>query len=1443
MFEPKYLRMQWLGARRKKERGSMDFSLDFMRPKGVAGQVAAAFFRRLLVPVLFVLQCFWPVLRWRRFLLVTRADDVAAILGDPEGFPVPFGPEMQSLGAGATFLLGLEGPDHDRQRRIITSVVKRSDLAGLEAQADSFAKALLESSKGRIDAQRDLVQRVAAETCARYFGLPIDDPDLYAEWTIACSQLLFADPLGDPVARDMAEAAAARIGALIDRTVAATQSGGHEHAAPPETLVARLVELQAAGGADAPTNEEIRAILLGLSVGFVPTNSMAGGKILDLLSRKGEARREAIEAARAGDAQHFEQVLREAMRLAPAIAPGQWRWTRQDTQWTRPGGRTFRVRRNTLVMVATQIALRDPRKVVRPWRFEYDRTDTPPLVFGNHAHSCIGEHIAIAQLRGSLMPLLAQDGIEDSLNRLRVKWLGAFPEHAWLQFDHDEGAQKGQFIVIEAKAGTTAGLNARIAEIDARLERLRPRLDQAGLLHFCSMTAIDAPTTRPPEEHADGRTTDTLLVIEVNGDGEGTRAIAAFVRAMNAELRALLAAAGVEPGLDLVTYLLDKRLDLTSAPWGATALQFYGHQGLSARDIAAQDELAGIASEALQATLQANIGLVASASATLREVRRRIVARPDGARWAAYMLKPSQARMDLSWWDDPLDGGFVLRLLRTRAMKRVGLVLVAVALASAWAIGQSEGFAWGGLASLPHLLWLGIAGVMLSLSGGALVAGGFLAMLRLKESRDVPDGAAPSLDHLRECAAHEDKPDHVHNHILVVTPLKKGLIRRLALALALWGIAVIVTFRFRPGFVLNMGTIHFARWVRLPGRDTMVFQSNYDGSWESYLEDFITRAHWGQSAAWSNGEGFPRTRFLISGGAEDGDNFKRYVRRKQVPTRFWYARFRNLTSAAMRRNALIHDGLARARTESEARSWLALFGSGQLTRDRLESDEIQSLVFTGFGKLRHSTALLIRFGEQADDNRKWLRNLTGFRNATPDKSLLFEMDEVRERRLGRVTFGEAERFGTAVSLGLSAEGLRVLEMPASHPERGFNALPGPFAFGMTNRARRLGDDGEEAPQNWRWRDAEDGAVHAILLLYAADEEGLARLAALHRRFAERAGVSVVDEVPTTALPQNGHAYDHFGFRDGIVQPVIAGTAKAALNRVPSDIIPPGEMVLGYANAQGYLTPGIPVDKADDPFDRLPEMPREPQRYPRFGGDEGARGPRDFGRNGAFLAVRQLEQHVVRFSEAMEAAANQIHENYPELPSLLGHDVDANWVAARLVGRWKNGAPLMRNPLEPDRKGPELPMLFGADDPSGLQCPLGAHVRRANPRDSFEPGDPTELGIVNRHRLVRRGRSYERPASDGGAPEQGLLFMAVCEDLERQFEFVQRSWLDSPVFHDLDRENDPIVGRCPAGHKRSFRIPTSSGPIQVDGLPQFVTLRAGGYFFLPSRSAMLWLARV
>jgi deferrochelatase/peroxidase EfeB len=257
-------------------------------------------------------------------------------------------------------------------------------------------------------------------------------------------------------------------------------------------------------------------------------------------------------------------------------------------------------------------------------------------------------------------------------------------------------------------------------------------------------------------------------------------------------------------------------------------------------------------------------------------------------------------------------------------------------------------------------------------------------------------------------------------------------------------------------------------------------------------------------------------------------------------------------------------------------------------------------------------------------------------------------------------------------------------------------------------------------------------------------------------------------------------------------------------------VAPGEIVLGYRDGLDFVPPS-PESKG-----------------------------RDIGRNGTFLVVRQLEQDTAGFRRYVDEMAGKLACD-PRDPRVPGCDRGelAAWIAAKMMGRWANGSSLVRNPHKPgsDADEPDNDFLYGREDPYGLRCPLGAHIRRANPRDSFDPGSPVQIEITNRHRILRVGRGYESGGKDGKG--SGLLFMCINADIERQFEFLQQTWILDREFHGLEDEIDPVVAYRREGC--AMTIPTAHGPLRLQGLAKFVTVRGGGYFFMPARSTLQMLA--
>jgi Dyp-type peroxidase family len=231
--------------------------------------------------------------------------------------------------------------------------------------------------------------------------------------------------------------------------------------------------------------------------------------------------------------------------------------------------------------------------------------------------------------------------------------------------------------------------------------------------------------------------------------------------------------------------------------------------------------------------------------------------------------------------------------------------------------------------------------------------------------------------------------------------------------------------------------------------------------------------------------------------------------------------------------------------------------------------------------------------------------------------------------------------------------------------------------------------------------------------------------------------------------------------------------------------------------------------------------------------------KDFGRNGSYLVFRKLEQDVVGFRQYFRDQFDS-----PAMQQLM---------AAKVVGRWPSGAPLTlapdQDPLwdqDPtnDWLGDSNRFTYHPDDPEGFRCPFSAHIRRTNPRDSLG-SDPAESTISSRRRrLLRRGAIYGDRLPDGiferDHQPRGLLFFCINANIRRQFEFVQQTWVNNPTFNGLYNERDPLMGNNPDGSDRAMTIPQS--PLcKTLGLPNFVTLKGGAYFFLPSLSALNFLA--
>jgi deferrochelatase/peroxidase EfeB len=489
-------------------------------------------------------------------------------------------------------------------------------------------------------------------------------------------------------------------------------------------------------------------------------------------------------------------------------------------------------------------------------------------------------------------------------------------------------------------------------------------------------------------------------------------------------------------------------------------------------------------------------------------------------------------------------------------------------------------------------------------------------------------------------------------------------------------------------------------------------------------------------------------------------------------------------------------------------------------------------------------------GVELDDIQGLLR--FGYKHHTES---CFVLLRVKNRAAARAWLAQAPVLGaaardrppaTVLQVAFTSQGLRALGL-ADDLVDGFSPE---FVAGMTgsdNRERRLGDVGANSPRHWRW--GGDACLpDVLLLLYARPGRLAGWRAELEAQYAD--GLDCVANLPCADL----RGAEPFGFADGISQPQPdwerRRTPYDQESEAYSNLSCLGEFVLGYPNEYGNYTDRPLLDPARPAAALLARA-------------EDAPGLADLGRNGSYLVLRQLRQDVDGFWRFLDRQAG-------------GDPVVRQRLAETMVGRTLQGEPLVGRGGEP-RAGTGAPREAGQNDftyrsdPHGVRCPLGAHIRRVNPRNAdLPPGAPGPVSWVLRtlgfdrdalaqdlvsstrfHRLLRRGREYgaamapSQPRNGPGAGEQGLYFICLNGNLARQFEFVQGAWVAAPRFNGLT-ESDPLLGtRLPgldASPTDAFSIPQADGPDQrLDGLPQFVQVVGGAYFFLPGIRALRYLA--
>ncbi len=380
-----------------------------------------------------------------------------------------------------------------------------------------------------------------------------------------------------------------------------------------------------------------------------------------------------------------------------------------------------------------------------------------------------------------------------------------------------------------------------------------------------------------------------------------------------------------------------------------------------------------------------------------------------------------------------------------------------------------------------------------------------------------------------------------------------------------------------------------------------------------------------------------------------------------------------------------------------------------------------------------------------------------------------------------------------LAVGITYAGLEALGVPRASLE----SFPEAFRVGMAARARDLRDDGVNDPKNWE-KPYGTGQIHIGLSAFSDTEDKWRQVMAMAREQVQGfSGVSVLDIQDFGAQPGDRNS---LGYKDGIDQPAIEGSG---VDPLPGQGRPikAGEFILGYPGEAGVPVP-------------LPQ-------------------PDVLGRNGTYAGVRKYQSRVGAFNRFLQEHGSTEEER--------------EYLAAKLVGRWRSGAPLT---LAPDKDDPSLgddPKRNNdfnyARDPQGRQIPLGSHIRRMNPRDT----ELTRLTDVNIHRLIRRGTTYGRPydpietSQEADETPRGAIFLFISAKAMATMEFLQQEWINDGDFIRANGERDPIIGRQEDG--ATFTIPKEPVRRRIHGIETFNVLKGGEYFFLPSISALHWLANL
>ncbi|WP_405610538.1 Dyp-type peroxidase [Streptomyces sp. NBC_01508] len=485
-------------------------------------------------------------------------------------------------------------------------------------------------------------------------------------------------------------------------------------------------------------------------------------------------------------------------------------------------------------------------------------------------------------------------------------------------------------------------------------------------------------------------------------------------------------------------------------------------------------------------------------------------------------------------------------------------------------------------------------------------------------------------------------------------------------------------------------------------------------------------------------------------------------------------------------------------------------GGGGADLPLRRSREIQGDIIAG-AKKDHVQLLLLKF-EDKDLARTWLRRLRP-RIATTRQVAAFNAEFSKARKQSG---GDDPKALNAVwrVVSFTYPGLRLLAGCDPFPSIPPGSTQEAFKQGPAARAAMLGDIGECAPEHWLFGNGTGQPVHAVLTVAADRPQDLRVALTEEREEAVRHKVVIVFEQDGATLEGSRRGKEHFGFKDGISEPAVQGFDEPDPNRPEhkkgspgTRIIPTGEIVVGYER-----TAGRPND--------LP----------------------DWAKNGSFQVLRRLAQDVPGWWAQIAARLKELKAQGKVPP-----EATTEWLAARLVGRWRSGTPVAKCPHADSPSDAEAWSdndISYRDDLEGEITPLFSHLRKTTPRDGLllKSGDKepvSEKNVLDGRRIMRRGIPYGQPfdpaGSAGNGPDapRGLVFVCYQADLVRQFEFIQKDWIEAPNFPERKTPpgKDPLVATATDVSFKGTKV----------HFEQFVRTEGAVYAFSPSLTTIEKLA--